>query len=227
MKKALAVAFACGLIFVMAGISHAMTINGIEEIRHTGKVDNRTFVGVDLERTRNSSVTPAMIEYDDIIIRSENLVSDHFGVWPDLHKKPDVTFTHMLDWLGTLPSNGAFVFAELSIEAYGAQGGNDYVSIDSTQMGTLTDGGSQDLLTTIFTADAADLAAFDFTDGISVLVDKHYNTDHINVISSTFSFTYEYDDNSPTPVPEPATILLFGSGIAGMGALRKKKKLQK
>jgi hypothetical protein len=56
-----------------------------------------------------------------------------------------------------------------------------------------------------------------------------YNANEIGMLAirqQSFAFTYDQDGGGSDPVPEPATLLLFGTGLAGLigSKIRKKKK---
>jgi hypothetical protein len=71
-------------------------------------------------------------------------------------------------------------------------------------------------------ADALDNRRFYFHFDPSDLIDE------VTFTSSGNSF--EFDDiaaNDPAPVPEPFTLSLFGAGLAGAAALRRRKSVQK
>jgi len=58
-------------------------------------------------------------------------------------------------------------------------------------------------------------------DGIKIYVDTNHNSDAREEIDSV---QLSGDNTAPVPTPEPATMLLFGTGLAGFAGKRLKKK---
>ena len=58
-------------------------------------------------------------------------------------------------------------------------------------------------------------------DGIKIYVDTNHN---LNAWEEIDSVQLSGDNTAPVPTPEPATMLLFGTGLAGFAGKRLKKK---
>ena len=177
----------------------------------------------DLQRVRSSTTTATVIENSDAAITSpaQNNVDNDFG----LINLDNVSYRHDLTWL--TPSPSSFLFASLSISAFGVFGSNDMVFVDNIQLGPLNDGL---FTTTVFSSSNPIELAVLFADGyLNVFIDKNENNNNrhslfdcldclnaISVYSSELTVRYE-------SVPEPASVLLFGSGLAAIGLKRRKR----
>ena len=109
----------------------------------------------------------------------------------------------ILSWMG----NGTFDFNSAFLTAAKTD------LLDITVTGTNSDSGySQSLLCTLLTSDRT---KFDF----------NFKNIHTLTFSSGGLKNFAMDDFTfNEPVPEPATILLFGTGMAGLFAVRRKNR---
>ncbi len=70
------------------------------------------------------------------------------------------------------------------------------------------------------------LSQLNWSDGMVVGVNANENGFRLDQAKIVFNVSYNPlgDDDGPAPVPDPATLLLFGTGLAGLGAARRRRK---
>jgi len=173
-----------------------------------------------LSRTRSDSNGFFNFEDTDATIIAENLVDSDFG----LLNLGDVSYRHIITWLN--PPVDTFLFASLTVEAFGVLAGDDTLFADTIQVGNLANGTIGSLLfsTTVFSDSNPITLAGVLGDGfLDIFINKNNgagfpaNLNALSVFSSSLTVRYE-------PVPEPSTIALFGLGLAGVIAARRRKR---
>jgi hypothetical protein len=160
----------------------------------------------------------------------------------------NILFAYNPSTQGDITSIGTSVDKNIFTDASGTAFGNTYhptieqdgvfyvASIaGSTFDGPNTPGGTG---YTVFSGDltASDFLSYDFAAGISGLANPNFDGDTMlfgltqmsGIESETGTLTTQYDNLDFTitnNVPEPFTLSLFGAGLAGAAALRRRKKV--
>jgi hypothetical protein len=171
----------------------------------------------DLERTRTDLLGSTTLGTDATII-SQNNVGAGFG----LNGTGPDAYQHNMNWIS--PAMASILTASLYIDAFGVGGSgilgltpNDAVYADGNFIGNLNVG---TILTLGVSLTSFTINPLWLTDGLLNIQINHSSGDQFSVFGSKLAIDY---NGAAGAVPEPSSILLMGSGLAGLGLYGRRK----
>lgn len=202
--------------FASAGIVHAT--ESIIDARGLDLFDNN------FTRERSNDAGYYDLETDHATIRTENQISQSFGIYDN----QDVSYAHDVTWFN--PPAGSYLSATLTIYAWGALGDDNEVRIEGSFAGTINPTQIFDLgfTSTEFTSNDGSTLDLLLGDG-QLFVDIDKNAD-----ATIFGFPWDglrsfsvYGsvlDVEYVAVPEPsALLLLITAGASSLLMLRRRR----
>jgi len=194
----------------LVAVAFAATSNSVYALTITDLYGDMDGFGFGLTDGDSFSPSTIVTELDDEGITDRGL----YGTQSWMH-------TYDISGLGTITSASI----EVLIGGLGAYGGAGSLYVDNQFVGLLTDGDTCG--DPIGCTNTAELNTFDlmgyssYLDGAtSISVGYTYSGDFWALDYSLLTIS----DNGANPVPEPATMILFGTGLAGLAGLKRKKK---